>query len=243
MKTFSPGEINPKHRIQSFSLKILLIFSLATLVPGCKVYSPRNVPIHQFTGKNDLFVSGSLSIPAGVSGSVAYSPFSHISLQAHASAAPEETYYLQGAAGVYWTSPSATCFELIGGYGNGQGKAIKSPDPAYLLGEYDLYYLQFNIGQSIQKKKRIQYGIGLKSGVMNVNIADYGYYESNGLDPSTYHNRYILIEPTAYLRNSGKRISTGIYMSGTSLVSILPNQQFFPFNGLSAGFSVEYKIR
>jgi hypothetical protein len=214
-----------------------------TLMLGCKVYSPRNVPIHQYTGKNDLFVSGSLNVPAGVSGSVAYSPFSNVSLQAHAAAAPEDSYYIQGAAGVYWTNPSATCFELISGFGKGKGKAIRSPDPVFLLGKFDVYYLQFNIGQSIQKKKKIQYGIGVKSGVINVNIADYGYYESNGLDPYNYHNRYLLIEPIAYLRNSGRRISTAIYMSGTSLISVLPNQQLFPFNGLSAGFSLEYKLR
>lgn len=228
---------------KQYGLRQLVLFSLLVLlISSCKVYSPQSVPIPLFTEKNEVLLTGGINIPAGIAGSLAYSPFSHVCIQAYGYTSAEETYYFQGSTGFFWKNNSSTRYEFMGGYASGKGKRIKSENPSYLEGEYDIYFTQFNLGQSVNRKQNIEYGFGLKAGLFNVSINDYGFYESNGLDPVSYFNKYFLLEPVALVRTGKRKIKSGVYISGTSLINLKPEQRLFPFHNLSIGFSLQYKF-
>jgi hypothetical protein len=190
--------------------------------------------------KNEMHFSGGITLPAGAAVSATYSPFNHVAFQIHGFVTPDEGQHLQGIAGYYWSNGSPFRFEIYGGLAKGQGKTIKASNPGFLKGDYKTYFTQFNLGQTTFGHKQIEYGLGIKTGLFDVEVTDNGFYESDGLDPVYYHNRYILIEPVAFVRFGGKGLKTGLQINGASLINAIAGQRQIPYHTLSLGLSLNY---
>jgi len=194
------------------------------------------------TTKNEFQFSGGITIPPAITGSVAYSPIGHLAVQLHGFIAPLGSGYYQGMLGYYWESHQGLDFEIYGGYANGDGKAMKVSGSPSLIGNYSVYFTQLNIGQNGIGSRNLDYGIGLKVGTFNIRILDNGYYENVELDPTTYSNRYYLVEPMAFLRFGNGRFRSGMQVNGVSLINALNKQGQIPYHTMAIGLSLNYKI-
>ncbi len=219
---------------------VIFLAFLILLVGGCTVYMPQPVPIPLMTAKNQVQLSGGVTIIPGLTAAAAYSPVSHLAIQVYGFKAPDEINYYQAAAGYYWENSSDLNLELYGGIGNGQGKVIRTSDPSSLKGTHMVYFAQFNLGQTNQGNKHIDYGAGLKTGLFDATITDNGYFESSGPDPVLSHNKYILLEPAAFIRLGSERLKAGFQMNGTSFISIRSKQKQIPYYTVTLGISLNY---
>jgi hypothetical protein len=213
---------------------------LATL--SCKIYTPQTAPIPLMNEKNELQLVGGVSFPVGITGSVAYSPLHHLALQAHAFSAPQKTNYFQGMAGYYWKNKQNLNFEIYSGYAKGRGKAMKAVGDISMDGEYEVGFVQFNVGQNHIGAGNMDYGFGLKAGYSGFNITDHGYYENISLYPVNYNNRYLLLEPMAFLRLGKGRLKTCFQINGTSLINTTLKQEQIPYHSIALGVSMVYKM-
>lgn len=224
-------------------LKLILGIGLITgLFSACTVYIPQPAMIPLMENKNQLKLSGSISMLPAISTTACYSPLKHISVLAYGLEAPDKIRYFQGALGYYWKS-SDFDFEIYGGYGKGGGSMSRNSTPGHLSGTYDTYFLQWNAGQTIQAKKYYEYGISIKSGLLKSRITDNGYYEMNDLDPVLSNNSYILFEPAAFVRIGKGKLKTGLQVNGATFLSLSNDQRKLPFRPLTIALSLNYKLK
>jgi hypothetical protein len=209
---------------------------------SCKVYVPQTVSIPLMSAKHELQLSGGITVPPAITGSVAFSPFSHIALQAHGFLAPQGSAYYQGMIGYYWKNQQSLNFEVYGGLAKGEGKAMKVSGSPSLNGNYSVYFTQLNIGQNGVGSRNLDYGIGLKAGIFSIKVIDNGYYENMELDPIHYKNKYYLVEPMAFLRIGKDPIRIGMQVNGVALISALSKQGQIPYHTIALGVSVNYRI-
>jgi len=231
----------------SIQLEMRYLFSCGALFiimafMSCKVYYPQPAPVPLISAKHELQLNGGITLPPGLTGSVAYSPVSHLAVQVHGFLGPVGSDYWQGMVGYYWQNVQNLNFEVYGGLAGGKGKAMNVIGGPSLTGDYSICFTQFNFGQTRFGSRKMDYGIGLKAGILNVNITDNGYYEQNGLDPVLYSNQYFLIEPMAFLRLGDKRLRTSFQVNGTSLINTIENQKQIPFHTLVFGISFTYLL-
>jgi len=192
------------------------------------------------SAKHELQISGGITIPPGLAGSAAYSPVSHLAMQIYGFIGPESSKYGQGMVGYYWKNVQKLNVEAYLGVANGEGKAMNASGGPSMTGDYSIYFTQFNFGQNKFGNKKLDYGIGIKLGVINVRVTDNGYYEQNSLDPVIYNNRYYLIEPMAFLRIGEKHFRIGFQLNGASLINAKEKQKQIPYHPLSFGVSFTY---
>jgi hypothetical protein len=218
------------------------IFLLIIATLSCKIYTPQTAPIPLMNEKNELQLVGGLSFPAGVTGSAAYSPLYHFALQAHAFSAPQKTNYFQGMVGYYWKNKQNLNFEIYSGYAKGKGKAMKAVGDISMDGNYELLFTQFNLGQNRIGAGNMDYGFGLKAGYSGFNITDHGYYDNISLDPVYYNNKYLLLEPMAFIRIGKRRLRTCFQINGASFINASLKQEQIPYHSIALGVSMVYKM-
>jgi hypothetical protein len=229
-----------KNRINySFCLGMLCLVIMGA---SCKVYTPQPAPVPLMSSKNELQLSGGLTAPAGITGSVAYSPVNHIAIEGHGFLGPQHSEYVQGMAGYYWENTQSLNFEIYAGIASGIGNAMKAAGSKSLKGEYDIYYTQFNFGQNRLGTSKIDYGFGIKAGFVTVKIIDNGYYDNNALDVNQYRNKYYLVEPIAFLRLGKNKLRTGVQINGVSMINAKNNQRQLPNHAMALGVSLNYII-
>jgi len=226
-----------------YTLNCIFLISIIIASNACKVYSPLSAPIAGVTDKNEIFISSGLSLPGGVSISTAYSPVEHLSLMAYGTLGPENSMQISGQAGYYWNKAAGTTYEICGVFSQGRGKMIRTDHPGFLTGNYRSALGQFNFTQKTHQKNPLEYGFGVRTGVTWMDISDNGFYESDGLDPVSYINRYLLLEPIAFFRFGKKKIKTGLQLSGTSLINLFENQRQIPYHAVSLSISMNYKFK
>lgn len=223
-------------------IKLILGIGLITcLFSACTVYIPQPAMIPLMEHKNQLKLSGSISMLPAVSATACYSPLKHISVLAYGLEAPDQIRYFQGALGYYW-KPSNYTLEIYGGYGSGGGSMSRNANPGNLSGNYDTYFLQFNAGQTITTTKFYEYGISIKSGILKSHITDYGYYEMNDLDPVISNNSYLMFEPAAFVRFGKGKLRTGLQLNGATFISLSSDQRQLPYRPLTLALSINYKL-
>lgn len=212
------------------------------LYASCKVYVPQTATVPLMTAKHELQLSGGITVPPAITGSVAFSPFSHVALQVHGFIAPQGSAYYQGMIGYYWKNHQSLNFEVYGGLAKGEGKAMKVSGSPSLNGNYSVYFTQLNIGQNGVGSRNLDYGIGLKAGIFSIRVSDNGYYENMELDPILYNNKYYLIEPMAFLRVGKDPIRLGIQVNGVALINALSKQGPIPYHTIALGVSLNYRL-
>lgn len=218
------------------------ILIICMVCASCKVYVPQTAPVPLMTAKHELQLSGGITVPPAITGSVAFSPFNHIALQAHGFLAPQGSAYYQGMIGYYWKNLQNLNFEVYGGLAKGEGKAMKVTGAPSLNGNYSAYFTQLNIGQNGIGNRNLDYGIGIKAGIFSIKVIDNGYYENMELDPMSYKNKYYLVEPMAFLRIGKGPLRLGIQVNGVALINALSKQGQIPYHTIALGVNLNYRI-
>jgi hypothetical protein len=226
--------------------KTLFLVSLVFMLSGCVAYYPQLVDVPLINHKNDLRVDAGVSIIPTARATVSYGVSDKIAVQASANFQTDDVYYLQGAAGLYKKNDNLVK-EAYVGVGYGLANAYKDANPGNLVGDYQVYFMQFNYGKINGHFAHADYGIGLKAGYLRSNLLDDDYYDIYYNNPNHQYeiikDDNLLIEPTAFVRFGGERLKFNIKL-GTCLLYKFTNHQYdnlLPqaFLNLGVGFSYQ----
>lgn len=216
-----------------------MLFSAGIMfaLSSCTTYLPQTASIPLMNEKNEVHVSGGLTMLGGIDGSVAYAPADHVALQAYASLHSDEIRYYQGAVGYFTKSKEDLNFEIYGGVGGGNGNNYESDNNGYVNGDYLLYFAQANFGQTNTSKAHIDYGFGLKAGMFDAKIINYS-------DPVPVYNtnNSLLIEPQAFMRLGGQKFKVGFQLNVSRIFNLTndaPTLFYYPVN---FGMSMNYRF-
>src|SRR5690606_29025621 len=160
------------NRLLIFGLLIVLL-----IMTSCIVYHPQAIDIPLISEKNDLRIDAGISIVPSAHATVSYGLTDKIALQAFGSLGSDERYYFQGAAGIFRKYDNQKVIELYGGFGYGYGSAYRDANPGDLYGDYQQYFLQVNYRKIDCKFANMDYGFGIKAGLLHSNLTDYNYYD------------------------------------------------------------------
>jgi hypothetical protein len=203
---------------------------------------PQPVPIALMEQRNELQVTGSVSIMPSIAASVAYSPFEHFSIQGFGSVSSDRIHYFQGTLGTYWKTKSELIMEILAGAGSGYGVLVKNSDKSSFESDYQLYFIQYNLGQTSITSKCIDYGLGIKTGYCIADLMNNGYYSSPIPETDSQRNHYYLVEPGAFARFGNKRLRTGLHLSSAVILNPNPKQRQMPVRPVTISFNLNYRL-
>jgi hypothetical protein len=202
--------------------QILLIFISVLLFNGCAVYYPQTTDIPLIKEKKELRVDGGISLFPAINGTVSYGLTDKIAVQvsgnlmlaaAHYSK-PLFQYLINGAVGYYKYNPTNNWTkELYVGFGNGYSTDYYWDDyhSGTLLGNYQIYYVQGNIGRRGIKHKFFEYAFGLKLGLINSHLSVQDVYTFiNQRDEQKHNELGAFIEPAISIKLGGERLMFNI---------------------------------
>ena len=206
--------------------KILIILISGLLFNGCAIYYPQTTDIPLINEKNELRIDGGISlIPVpmtnrsllpGINGTVSYGLTDKIAVQVSGTLLPTAAYYnptsqslINGAVGLYKHNPTTNWTkELYVGIGNGYSTIYSYDDyhSGSLIGNYQLYFVQGNIGRRSFKLKFFEFAFGLKLGLINSHVFVHDVY---GIGP-IHNDLGAFIEPAISVKLGGKRLMLNI---------------------------------
>jgi len=217
---------------------ILFMVAFFFLVHSCAIYEPQPVSIPLMQEKNELQLSGGVSMLAGISGSVAYAPAQHVALQAYASAYPQNNNF-QGSVGYFTKTKANLNFEIYAGFGKGIGTEITDDSSStYHNADNLIYFVQSNIGQTNLGRAHIDYGFGLKTGYFEAKVKEALF---DNITPYTTYG--LLIEPQAFMRMGSERLKVGFQLNGTRIFLDKDRTEFSDYyNRLNFCVSINYRF-
>ncbi|MEI6556387.1 MAG: hypothetical protein WCL70_12425 [Paludibacter sp.] len=202
--------------------QILQIFISVLLLNGCAVYYPQTTDIPLIKEKNELRVDGGISLFPAINGTVSYGLTEKIAVQlsgnlmvaGNHNPIPTFPYLITGAVGLYKFNPTNNWTkELYVGFGNGYSTDYYWRDMPYatLSGNYQIYYIQGNIGRRGIKHKFFEYAFGLKLGLINSHLHE--HYDNPTFQPrnEVKHNELgAFIEPAISIKLGSDRLMFNI---------------------------------
>jgi hypothetical protein len=222
--------------LQWFSSGVLSI-TIFLLLNSCTVYLPQPASIPLMNQKNEVQLSGGVTMLGGVDGSVAYAPGQHVAMQVYGSLHTTQISYFQGAIGYCTKSKSDINFEIYGGVGSGNGDSFGFNSFNNANGGYMLYFAQGNFGQTNLGSAHLDYGFGLKSGIFDISVKD----NTSSL-PITYNSNSWLIEPQAFVRMGGERLKVGFQLNVVGIFDTNSNNPVVFYYPVNFGLSINYRI-
>jgi len=255
--------------------QILLIFISVLLLNGCAVYYPQTTDIPLIKEKKELRVDGGISlfyinggttILPSINGTVSYGLTDKIAVQITGNTTAGSAYYSQGlsqyliagAIGLYKYNPTNNWTkELYVGIGNGFSTFhdYDNYHSGSLLGNYQVYYVQGNIGRRGIKHKFLEYAFGLKLGLINTHfyVEDVYSYTSNTTGQK-YNELGAFIEPVISIKLGGERLMLNIKPSFCYMRTIIKtnnnvagqygiNKDYeYPYSPYGIGLSLNYRF-
>lgn len=254
--------------------QIFLIFISVLLLNGCAVYYPQTTDIPLIKEKNELKVDGGISLyytngetsllPA-INGTASYGLTDKIAVQisgnmmsGHAYYSNRLQYLITGAIGLYKYNPTNDWTrELYVGLGNGYSTDYDydSYHSGTLLGDYQIYYIQGNIGRKSVKNKHFEYAFGLKLGLINTHFfVEDVYTFTSQRSGQKYNELGAFIEPVISIKLGGERLKFNIKPSFCYMRTIIKTNdhymsQFntykdyeYPYSPYAIGFSLNYRF-
>jgi len=250
--------------------QILLILISVLLFNGCHVYYPQSTDIPLIKEKQELRVDGGVSLYyPSISGTVSYGLTDKIAVQVSGNSTPTTiqipesstntpVYLLSAAVGLYKFNPKNNWTkELYVGFGNGYAADAYYDDyhSGSLYGNYQIYYVQGNIGRRDIKLKFLEYAFGLKLGLINTHFSVDDVYTRTGQRPIIKCDELgALVEPVISLKLGGERLMFNIkpsvcYIKKLS-TNIDPNtNQYYydsrfeyPYFPFGLGLSLNYRF-
>ena len=226
------------------SKKIIFGFLIALMMTSCIVYHPQTIDIPLIDKKNDLRIDAGISLVPSVHATVSYGLTDKIAVQTFGSIGSDDRYYFQGAIGYFKDLGNKKVMELYSGFGYGYGSAYKDANPGDLYGDYQQYFLQINYGKIDCKFANMDYGIGLKAGLLHTNLTDYNYYHfySETGPFTTYVDNSLLIEPNMFLRLGGERLKFNIQLGSCWINKFSHTDKGLPYSFLNLGLGLNYRF-
>ena len=220
----------------------VLAFSFLLLIAGCCVYHPQTTDIPLIKGKNDLRIDAGFSFVPTVHSTISYGLTKKIAIQVFGSTGGYERKYFHIAPGIYKTYENHMVMELYGGFGYGYGNAYKDANPGRLYGNYQLYFLQYNIGKYSSKSGHFDFGLGIKSGYFHSNFTDRNYYvRGNEAGPFiNYKENSILIESLAFFRVGGEKVKFSFKVGACQIYKLANPDRYIPTATLNIGLGLNY---
>ena len=224
------------------TMPLLFIFFSSLLFTGC-AYSPIIADIPLISRKNELRVDAGVSTALAANATVSYGLTDKIAVQTFANIGADNMYYLHGAVGYYKDLGENKIMEIYGGFGYGYGNAYSDVNPGFLAGNYQTYFTQFNIGKVNGSFAHLDYGIGLKAGLLHSNMTDKNYYWRNDIiivPFTTYKDNSLLFEPTCFIRFGGERLKVNFKLGGLLMYKFTNTNLSFPYCPLDFGIGLNY---
>ena len=224
--------------------------ALSVLLYSCVIYRPQTIDIPLINQQNELRLDGGLSQGVIPDMTISYGISKNIAIQAYGSYTsfsydifiPRQNYYYQGAVGFYKHLNNENLLELYGGYGYGWGAALNDTNTGYLMGSYQVYFFQSDFGKISEGSSRLEYGVGLKTGLLHSNLLDNYYFHplGQGNIGRNIDNSYLL-EPGVFFRIGGERLKFNMRVAGCWIYQFTNTNMKIPYNFLNIGVSINYR--
>ena len=250
--------------------QLFLILVSVFLFNSCHIYYPQSTDIPLIKEKNELRVDGGISLYyPSISGTVSYGLTDKIAVQISGNSTPTTVqisesssqtpiYLLSAAVGLYKFNPTSNWTkELYVGFGTGYAADAYYDDyhSGSLIGNYQIYYIQGNIGKRNKKMKFLEYAFGLKLGLINTHFSVENVYTRTGQRPIIKCDELgALVEPVISLKLGGERLMFNIkpsvcYIKKLSTnVDRNTNQYYYdseleyPYFPFGLGLSLNYRF-
>lgn len=224
----------------------LFIISIivSVLLSSCSIYQPLVPDIPLISKKNDLRIDAAVTLLPGKNVTISYGLTNKIAVQIYGGNHGPD-YYFQGAAGYYKDLGNKIIMEAYSGFGYGYGYASYDNYLGKADGNYQCYFEQFNIGKSNVSSLHLDFGIGLKIGLLHSNF-NYSYeiLIPGGMRPipTLYSDNNSLVEPTCFLRFGGEKIKFNMKMGYCWINKFTNIDKFFPYDNFTLGVGINYRL-
>jgi len=221
-----------------------LIISLMST--SCYVYHPQTTDIPLIREKSDLRIDAGVSFVQTVHSTISYGLTNKVAIQAFGSLGSESKKYFQLAPGLYKNNINKSMvMELYGGFGYGYGDAYKDINPGNLYGNYQLYFLQCNIGKYSIKSSHTDFGFGIKTGLFHSNLIDHNFYHRGTEEGPfiNYKENSILIEPLVSLKVGGENLKLSFKFGGCWILKLTHPDIYIPTSKLNFGVGINFSTK
>lgn len=231
---------------------LFLMLLLAWLVSSCVVYHPHNadIPLLHEKGEMQLDASASLSAPLlahpALNASFSYAPLQSIGLQASFSITELNTFYAQALAGTFFPFGKTVLEGYLGyGYGISCNDNINTiRDVHYRVdGYYNLYFGQVNLGWVNLVEGDIDFGVGVKGGVMQ-SLWEKVLLQEDGTEKleETLDSPHLLLEPQLMFRIGGQKVKFSVNASYAYLTDWPTENNFFNYDRFSVSLGLHFRF-
>jgi len=222
------------------------------LTTSCAYY-PRLTGVPLIKEKGDTRIEGGIGLLSqSLQASFSQGATDKIAYQLSASIDPygpnnSSGLYAHGAIGLYKNILDHKVMEFYGGFAYGRSSAHKNANPGDVFGNYQVYFLQFNYGSIKKKKANFEYGVGIKSGLLNSKMTDAiyffepDYYLPNEPYP-VYRLNGILFEPTVFLRLGGEKLKFWTALGASLYYQFNHTDKQLPASAPGFGLGVSYSF-
>ena len=192
---------------------LLTVFSLTSCF-----YYPRLTGNPLIREKGDTRIEGGVNIIyPNIYASVARGLTENIAVQL-AGTGNGEDYYTHAAVGYYKNIRDRNVLELYGGFAYGHSEALSNANPGSLIGNYQMYFTQFNYGNIRKRAANLEMGVGVKSGYMHSRVEDDNFFFDReyprGEPYQVYSLNGVFVEPSLFLRFGGPRLKFNASLGG-----------------------------
>ena len=183
-----------------------------------------------------------VSVVPSIHGTISYGLTNKIAIQAYGSIGSEHRSYFQIAPGIFKDFANNNVMELYAGFGSGYGDARKDANPGNLLGNYQVYFVQYNFGKYNYNNTNTDYGFGLKTGYFHSKLTDKNYYDIYPENEPFKTNKdgSILIEPMVFVRFGGEKVKFSIKAGACWIIKINNPDKQIPTKILNIGLGINY---
>lgn len=232
--------------------QILLTIISVLIFNCCAVYYPQTTDIPLIKEKKELRVDGGISLFPAINGTVSYGLTDKIAVQVSGNMMPGAAHYsnplfqylITGAVGLYKFNPTNNWTkELYLGFGNGYSTDYRYDyyHSGSLLGNYQIYYVQGNIGRRGIKHKFLEYAFGLKLGLINSHFSVEDIYTFTSKTPGqTYNELGAYIEPAISIKLGGEKLMFNIKPSFCYMRKLINTNDHFSDQVFNTGSGYEY---
>jgi hypothetical protein len=219
-----------------------IIISLT--ITSCMVYHPKMTDIPLISKKKELKVDAGVSIVPSAYATISYGLTDKIAIQSFASISDNNIYSFQEAVGYFKDLGNQKVMELYTGFGYGLGRTHNDANPGNLMGDYQLYFAQFNYGKINCQFAHMDYGLGIKAGYLYSDFMDRNYYDYYSITGpyTSYKDHSFLIEPNLFLKLGGEKLKFSLKLGSIWINKFTNKDKSFPYTYINLGLGLNYKF-
>jgi hypothetical protein len=222
----------------------LLLFILIIL-SGCSIYTPQTIDIPLISEKKELRADAGISFKELFYCTLSYGLTDNIALQTYFNRSFDSRFFMQNAFGIYRNSGINRVLELYSGFGFGRTETGNHDIPTKLKGNYQLYFLQLNMGKIRCRFANADLGFGIKAGYLHSDLDDLNYFTRYQPYYGTYEvltANNLLLEPAAFIRIGGEKLKFSLKLGSCLHYQLTMRDKQLPFDFWNLGLGVNYRF-